>query len=113
MFSTKTVATTCIVGALLGTASDKVLASVSGAEMPWLGQFGLCGVFAWILWWKIAKTDPAIADSQKSAIVEAAKITASSMDSLKSEVKGLRDDAREDRETTNDLLREALIKRSP
>ena len=107
--STKTVATVAISGLLASTAGDAILAEAVGADMPWFAQFGLCGLFGALLWWKIAKSDVEVARSSASAVTEAAKIHATALGEVKDELVGMRSDQNSSQAATNALLREALF----
>ncbi len=87
-------ATTAIVGLLATTAAEPLISS----DMPWFAQFGLCGLFGALLWWKIAKTDIQISADHKEG-----------MKALGSEISGLRDDVKDGQAATTSLLREALF----
>jgi hypothetical protein len=88
------VATTAIVGLLATTASEPLIAPIVGADMPWFAQFGLCGLFGFLLWWNMERGD---------------KRTAKGIDDLKDEMGGMRTDLKTGQDTTNSLLREALF----
>jgi hypothetical protein len=94
MFSTKTISTVSIIGMLTTAFGDKVIANVVGADMPWFAQFGLCGLFGFLLWWNMERGD---------------KRTAKGMDDLKDEIGGMRTGLKSGQDTTNSLLREALF----
>ncbi|MBA3481703.1 MAG: hypothetical protein H0T51_07800 [Pirellulales bacterium] len=65
--------TISIVG-MVGSLMSRPLANAVGVDMPWFAQFGLCGVFAMLLWWSLAKTQPQIsADNKEAARIVAAE----------------------------------------
>jgi hypothetical protein len=107
--STKTVATVAIVGLLASTASDRLLATAIEADMPWFAQFGLCGLFGALLWWKIAKTDIQTAERQADAVESAAKIHADALGEVKDEIVGMRSDQNSQQAATQRLLEQALF----
>lgn len=94
MISPKTVTTLSIVGMLGAAFGDKVAANVAGADMPWFAQFGLCGLFGFLLWWNMERGD---------------KRSSKSMDDVKDEIGAMRSDLKSGQDTTNSLLREALF----
>jgi hypothetical protein len=69
----KTMLFVSIFGMLGSAATRRVLAETAAVDMPWFAQFGLCGVFASLLWWALAKTLPRLSEDNK----EAARIVAS------------------------------------
>lgn len=94
MLSTKTITTISIAGMLGSLFGDKVVANVVGAEMPWFAQFGLCGLFGFLLWWNMERGD---------------RRTAKGMEDLKGEIGGMREDLKDGQTETNQLLRQALF----
>lgn len=102
-------ATVAIVGLLVSTASDRLLASTLETDMPWFAQFGLCGLFGALLWWKIARTDPETAKAQAAAVETAAKIHAEALGEVKDELVGMRSDQNSQQAATQRLLEQALF----
>jgi hypothetical protein len=88
--TSKTVATTAIVGLLATTAAEPLISS----DMPWFAQFGLCGLFGFLLWWNMERGD---------------KRTAKGIDDLKDEIGGMRSDLTSGQDKTNSLLSQALF----
>jgi hypothetical protein len=107
--STKTIATVSILGLLASTAGDTILAEAVGADMPWFAQFGLCGLFGALLWWKIAKSDIEVAKTASEAVKEAAKVHADALGEVKDELVGMRSDFNVNQASTQSLLKEALF----
>lgn len=106
---TKLMFTTSILGLILTTFGQSVVAERIGADMPWFAQFGLCGLFGAMLWWSMARTIPTITRDAKDAVIEGAKINAESMRELKTEFQGFRNDVKDGQDATLSLLREALM----
>ena len=94
MLSTKTITTVSITGMLGSLFGDRVFANVVGGEMPWFAQFGLCGLFGFLLWWNMERGD---------------RRTAKGMEDLKDEMGGMRSDLKSGQDTTHRLLSEALF----
>lgn len=94
MVSPKAITTLSIVGILGSAFGDQVFANIAGADMPWFAQFGLCGLFGFLLWWNMERGD---------------KRSAKAMDEVKDEIGAMRSDLKSGQDTTNSLLREALF----
>jgi hypothetical protein len=109
--STKTIATISILGLLASTAGDAILANALDADMPWFAQFGLCGLFGAMLWWKIAKSDVETAKVQAAAVESAARIHAEALGDVKDELVGMRSDQNSSQAATHALLRDALFEK--
>lgn len=94
MLPGKAITTISIAGILGSLFGDKLLANIAGADMPWFAQFGLCGLFGFLLWWNMERGD---------------KRSAKAMDDVKDEIGAMRSDLKGGQDTTNSLLREALF----
>jgi hypothetical protein len=107
-----------IVGLLSGTSgvlADAIHAA-AGVDMPWFAQFGLCGLFGFILFYTIAKLLPSkdaahnkamveVAKVHADAKVEAARIMSAAMDGLAEEFRALRDDQQKNGDATRAEIR--------
>lgn len=103
------VKTVAIVGMLGSLASGPIAESVAGVDMPWPAQFGLCGLFGGLLWWHMAKTAPAVAESHAKAVDSLCAKHEAANTRLCNEIQGLRDDNRDFNDKQIALLRECLI----
>ncbi len=92
--SSKAISTVAISGILASVFGDKLVANIAGADMPWFAQFGLCGLFGFLLWWNMERGD---------------KRSAKAMDDVKDEIGAMRTDLKSGQAETNQLLRAALF----
>ncbi len=106
--SSKAAMTVGIVGLLAGTFGEGLVANVTGADMPWFAQFGLCGLFGGMLWWSIAKTVPQLSKDNREAVVESAKVNADAMGDLSTKMESVRAEIRAGNDSQLALLRGVL-----
>lgn len=85
---------TIAIASVIGGLWSGQLANAVGVDMPWFAQFGLCGLFGFLLWWSMERGD---------------RRSAKATEDLKDEICGMRSDLTSGQDKTNELLTKALF----
>lgn len=105
----KTLAVISAVGFMLGMSQRQLAQAVGVDPMPWTAQLGVCGACLSIVLIVVVRVIPQVTKENGNAVRDAAATNGKSIDGLKQEICGLRDDVREGNEKNTELLRQALF----
>jgi hypothetical protein len=91
---------TVLVAGMLAPWVQPALADATGVMSPMTfpEQFGVCGIFALLHWWTIAKTIPELSKKQQEG-----------MDAVAMEIRSMRDDIKHGLNEQLDLMRSTTV----